>query len=124
MGQVGEPRHGARVTDRAWLDSLKVGDRVGVIGNGTDSYVGIRRIEAIQKLHFVLSGATTKYRRDSGRSAGDRGSWSWTSLVPTTDSYLMRHLRGEIEIAARSASEEALTAALALLKPATAPVPS
>lgn len=66
---------------RCWLASLKVGDEVAVYG--WTPQVG--RIEAVHKIHFVVN--KTKYRRDSGRSAGD-DYYNRTHIEPVTPEFL------------------------------------
>jgi hypothetical protein len=86
----------------AWIETLKVGDNVGV---GTDSRgMRIKTVEAIHKLHVVVGGA--KFRRYNGQRAGDSGGWRKEKLWELTPERLqalrVRMARARIDMEGRS----------------------
>jgi hypothetical protein len=63
-------------TNDEWLKELKVGDEVAVWHSSFGSgHYDFAKIEKIHKTHFVIG--STKYRRDSGRHAGESWHPAW-----------------------------------------------
>lgn len=66
-----------------WLKELQVGDKVIVCGNRLHRKV-VRRVEKLTKTQIVLSGTSTRYRRESGYQVGG-DIWDKTSIARHTD---------------------------------------
>jgi hypothetical protein len=72
---------------REWMATLKPGDRVVIdAGRALGGRYSIETISAVQKLHVVIDRGNykTKFRRDTGYRAGERGSWNLERVVRLT----------------------------------------
>jgi hypothetical protein len=71
----------------AWLQSLKVGDLVGVgMGYGNQYRVVLRKVGRASKTQIVIADGT--YRRSDG---GARGSVNWDKLIQPTAEMLANY---------------------------------
>jgi len=58
-----------------WMDTLKPGDEVTVLGGGIYSAPSIQTVERLTKTQVVLSERGRKFRRTDGREIGMTGYW-------------------------------------------------
>ena len=72
----------------AWLENIKVGDKVIVDGSGFTAFNKIDTVERLTKTQIVLKNTHSKYRRSSGRSVGD--IWNSSFLSEATREKILK----------------------------------
>ena len=101
------------MTDREWLDSLKVGDTVACVTSGVYRRVALAEVDRFTDTTIVVGAS--KYRKRDGRRVGNADNWTHCYITSPSDEFVIKALRAqridflrrEVELAARKCGDVA-----------------